>query len=539
MLRLCRYSWMNDFLLSLNIRSLGFYFAGFIFLQGGAELHAQSVDLYKTDFLELSPEYTNDIEIELQDLLNKADLYIQQDQYEQALQVLSQADDLAASMTGIDISKKILNSMANIYYSTGQLKQAQRYYNELVNQDEQDGSRGYLAVSLFNLGHVFASQEKYLEADEKFERSLQISQELEDESGIAFALKALGVNAQAQNNRQLAEEHLIKALSGFRKIDDQQQIAAIHRHLGDNALEDKNYVTAVEYYEKALPLLAEQTSNSALLRTYRGLSDAYEALQEYGPALISHRAYTQLWQLQQQQSSTETAQRLQVQFETQRYSDENERLELQSQRQQIELQLRNDALRMQYIVSGLTTGIILLLGLLWWHTRQHAQKMQKLATIDGLTGLLNRRAIMQFGVKEWQRSTRFKHPFSCLIFDIDNFKKVNDTFGHSVGDEVLKFISSVVKSTLRETDALGRFGGEEFLLLATETDPSQAEILAERIREKIEQTSHQSLGDTNVTVSIGVAQKNGEFSLDELINHADEALYSAKNNGRNRVAVYQ
>ena len=164
--------------------------------------------------------------------------------------------------------------------------------------------------------------------------------------------------------------------------------------------------------------------------------------------------------------------------------------------------------------------------------------MQSLATTDELTGLYNRRAITAFGMTEWQRVVRFKRPFTCLLMDIDHFKSVNDTLGHAAGDEVLRALSSVMKSCLRQTDMLGRFGGEEYLLLATETNAQQAGILAERILKKIENTTFDNFPGRTITISIGLAQMAGESSFEELVQHADEALYQAKNGGRNQHVLY-
>jgi diguanylate cyclase (GGDEF)-like protein len=145
---------------------------------------------------------------------------------------------------------------------------------------------------------------------------------------------------------------------------------------------------------------------------------------------------------------------------------------------------------------------------------------------------------MQKGKEEWLRATRFHQPLSCLMFDADHFKSINDTFGHGVGDEVLKSISNELQLLLRKTDSVGRIGGEEFLLLAPQTDRLQAMALAERIRGGIEACQVPGLDGRRISISIGVAGLMGEGSIDELIQHADQALYIAKSSGRNRCILY-
>jgi len=124
---------------------------------------------------------------------------------------------------------------------------------------------------------------------------------------------------------------------------------------------------------------------------------------------------------------------------------------------------------------------------------------------------------------------------SLIMFDIDHFKKVNDTYGHAVGDYVLQTLTQIVKMDLRETDYLVRWGGEEFIIIAPDTDVRRAEILAERVRKSAEEYSFDQVG--TVTVSFGVTQFTGDDTEDTFIKRTDDALYSAKRMGRNRVEV--
>ncbi len=161
-------------------------------------------------------------------------------------------------------------------------------------------------------------------------------------------------------------------------------------------------------------------------------------------------------------------------------------------------------------------------------------RLRYLSDADPLTGIANRRKSMEELDREVERSLRYDHPFSLLMIDLDHFKSINDRFGHSVGDSVLTRFAQKVKSLLRPTDTFGRWGGEEFIILLSETDRRGALILAERIRRTIHESS--LIQESPVTVSIGVASLlEGQRSRDELINGADRALYHAKEHGRNRV----
>jgi diguanylate cyclase (GGDEF)-like protein len=168
------------------------------------------------------------------------------------------------------------------------------------------------------------------------------------------------------------------------------------------------------------------------------------------------------------------------------------------------------------------------------------KRLEELATLDGLTGLFNKRALMELSLHKLRSATRFKKPLTLLVCDIDHFKKVNDTYGHDVGDQVIKGFAEVLKRVKRDTDAVGRFGGEEFVVLCEETDERGAAQLAERIRSELEATTfHSELGQLNVRCSIGVAPfPAAGTSWDPLFKAADEALYVSKRGGRNRVTVW-
>jgi diguanylate cyclase (GGDEF)-like protein len=146
---------------------------------------------------------------------------------------------------------------------------------------------------------------------------------------------------------------------------------------------------------------------------------------------------------------------------------------------------------------------------------------------------------MEHGTREWHRTLRAKEPFACLIIDVDYFKSINDTFGHAAGDAVLRELATNLQTILRQADVVGRVGGEEFLVLASGADARQALMLAERIRIRIELLQIEAIGRRPLTLSVGVACRNRETTLEELIQHADKALYQAKQNGRNRAVTYQ
>ncbi|NPA72201.1 MAG: diguanylate cyclase [Gammaproteobacteria bacterium] len=166
----------------------------------------------------------------------------------------------------------------------------------------------------------------------------------------------------------------------------------------------------------------------------------------------------------------------------------------------------------------------------------YKEQLEQLSLTDALTGISNRLYFNRNLRKEIQRAHRYQTPLSLIMFDVDHFKQVNDTFGHDVGDRVLIELSNLVQSQLRDTDMLCRFGGEEFMIILPETELSEAQQTAERLREIIANSSSEEF-PTPLTVSFGVAHITKWDSEKTLLKRIDQALYLAKERGRNRVVL--
>lgn len=164
-------------------------------------------------------------------------------------------------------------------------------------------------------------------------------------------------------------------------------------------------------------------------------------------------------------------------------------------------------------------------------------ELEKLSATDRLTGAWNRAHFDKTIAIELSRSVRYLQPLALIFFDIDHFKRVNDSYGHAVGDVVLRELVKVVRDNIRSSDMLFRWGGEEFVILAPSTSYLSAASLAETLRAKIEQHAIETVG--HITISLGVAEHISDESENACLQRADAAMYAAKNGGRNRVVVDQ
>jgi diguanylate cyclase (GGDEF)-like protein len=179
--------------------------------------------------------------------------------------------------------------------------------------------------------------------------------------------------------------------------------------------------------------------------------------------------------------------------------------------------------------------------------RESEEALRLLAITDSLTGLYNKRQINKLGGDEIRKALRYLRPLSVIMFDIDFFKRVNDTFGHTAGDMVLKMVAIATKEMVRATDIPARYGGEEFIVLLPETHATEAATVAERLRRRIEGTTVQAEKCAiTITASFGVSDylgktnsKSHQTVLSEFVANADRALYASKKAGKNSVTVYE
>lgn len=169
------------------------------------------------------------------------------------------------------------------------------------------------------------------------------------------------------------------------------------------------------------------------------------------------------------------------------------------------------------------------------------KEVERLALTDHLTGLLNRRQFSSTLQQEFNEFTRYKTPLACFLVDIDNFKSINDELGHHVGDTVLKEISTVMTKTLRNVDIVARWGGEEFVVLLPQTEPEAAKGAARRVLKEVSSHAYTGTGNRAITVSIGISHASHESveTAEDLVKTADEAMYQAKQNGKNRAETLQ
>lgn len=289
---------------------------------------------------------------------------------------------------------------------------------------------------------------------------------------------------------------------------------------------------ALQLLSRAEPVVNREENTQMLLWLYQSRSDALALLGEERAALDALRQYVVLERRLGEQQQSEQRNWMRSEFELTKQEAENQKLRAQ---QEVERKEREQVEERRFWrnVVILLCAVVAILLLVWLIDRN--RRMRHLAFTDELTGIDNRRRIMWQGEALLELARRQHSPFSIILFDIDFFKKINDTLGHHQGDRVLQWVVQCSRSLLRRSDMIGRTGGEEFLILLPGSGLLDAERVADRVRAYVASRVLPGMNQA-VTISLGCAElQPADHDLHALILRTDEALYRAKGNGRNRV----
>ncbi|MCW5657299.1 MAG: GGDEF domain-containing protein [Burkholderiaceae bacterium] len=422
--------------------------------------------------------------------------------------------------------------LANHYKRMGDTDEALRLLEPLLQAARARGAHADAGVYLHGLAQIRFTRQEWDLALANFEASRAVAHDAGDTIGLAYAefgaahaLLRKGRAADAMPRAQHAAALLADGNDPQQSLRIAVLIATLHNELKQTtqALTQLRAVATTVQARGDEPLLADWHRAHAQAQSQTGgWREAYESLK-------AAEAYLQREQAQQlsQQSA-----RLRMQFNrTQDLAELQALRTLDAQRTQL---LHTQALALALFVA--------LLGAAVWfgvQKRHEARRLGTLAMGDELTGLLNRRALLQRLDAELQRARRNRHPVSVLMVDADHFKSINDTHGHAAGDQVLRHLAALLTKALRAGDWVGRLGGEEFLAVLPDASLDHTRSIAERMREAVAASPCPTpRGALALTVSIGAASHRGDGESSEaLLQRADGALYAAKSQGRNRVCV--
>jgi diguanylate cyclase (GGDEF)-like protein len=472
-------------------------------------------------------------------LITRGVLQRRQDRTDLAIVSLTEA---YYASTAPEFAEARINSAAElstVMRSMGDYAQALALNQEVIDWDAEHAAALSLSVDRFLRGKILTLMGKYQSAIGEFAEARKLSVQLHDTQGVAFAdLHDCNARIELGQLQHAASEcnHALRAFTAAHSADEAKDALALVARID---LANGHPDRALATLNKVLDQSGADLLPSRVASLYQWRARANAALHNYRDAYADLAEYARRYATANDAERSKSAAALRARFETDREIERNALLkrELGVSREQSQRQAQQ--LRWNTIV--VTSGVLVIALLIYFlmANRRYRQQLVKLASQDSLTGLPNRRRTAELAAAALADATAAESPLTIAIIDMDHFKIINDRCGHAAGDFVLKEFARVGREALRDSDVLGRWGGEEFLLVMPGATLEVAQASLERMRTLVFGIHLPSSGTgLRVSLSAGLAtsRRHGR-SLDEMIAQADSALYVAKNEGRDLVRV--
>ncbi|MBW8192624.1 GGDEF domain-containing protein [Neiella marina] len=420
--------------------------------------------------------------------------------YDQAAFRIEQAKLIAEQLGSAKFACSSMYVSAKLAYLTKQLSRAANLFEQQIELCQANQETLFVGVGLIGLGRMFGYQQKEQEALDALLRGLDILQSNGFKAGIVTAQVSLAQLYLRQQQLTKALEHSQQAILLASQLQQWQSLADAYQVASLVAERQGNLDKALEFERRLF----------------------YASEQALGQTKAIRLAY-----LKARFSSTAEQQKINL-FNTQN--------ELADMRKEAIINHR------WLIILGLfaTCSACALLFVLLIRSRKEHKHYRLLSQTDSLTNIFNRRYSLELAEARYRSCLLEQSHFTVVMIDVDYFKSVNDTFGHAVGDEVLRHVATQLSQALRKRDIIGRTGGEEFAIFLPGSSQQQSLSIIERCRQNLMTISNQMPQQIEVTASYGVASVSGvNLPLETIIRRADEALYEAKSAGRNRVVIYR
>ena len=458
--------------------------------------------------------------------------------FERAFAALEEADQIAHASGDPGLLAAVAYTSGTMWRLVDDLPAALQSYAAAEAGFRADGDPLGEADAARNRAGLLIRAGRTTEAEAPLQLALDRYRALADDFGTATAKLHLSLALAAKGDIERAFALNAEAIDSLRRNAAGDTLAAALVDRLQLKVEQGRLPGATLLMEDIRALLLRSDDLLLRMRFQQVAARAYAALGRYREA---HDALVEQLRLRTRYDD----QRLSRQLAAQRGRLERQRLAADLERAQRDAAAQREALARAERAARWQTSLILLAALAivlalyaLLRTARRSQRNSALAHTDYLTGVHNRRGITETGQALLERCRARSDPISVLLLDVDHFKAINDAFGHEAGDAALKAVVEELKRHLRNGDELGRYGGEEFVVVLPATSAPRALAIAERLRAAVAALTPQALGfDRPLTVSVGVVTRRGEREFGALISRADDALYAAKEGGRDCVMV--
>ena len=431
------------------------------------------------------------------------------------------------------------SALASVMREAGDYAQAQSLVREVIAWDTAHDLTLDLSVSRYLLGSILGEMHEHKAALEQLQQARKLSEQLGDQQGVAFADLRICQNQADLKDGATARKYCQQALRVFESNRTTDMIKDTRVTLAQLDLAEGKPADALA----ALNVVLDHGGNDVLPRSvehmYRLRAQAEAALGDYKAAYLDDAEYLRRYQDANKSERMRQVTALSTRFDADREIERNESLqrELLLERERAERQ--RSQLRWTAAMAATGAAIIALMTYIVLSSQRHRRQLLRLAGEDSLTGLPNRRQTAHLTESALAGVARRGQVLTLALLDLDHFKRINDQCGHAEGDRVLQEFARRARLEVRTGDILGRWGGEEFLLVMSDCTLDQGLNTLERLRASVAAIKlPDAMGASRLTLSAGLTTNEDDVhSLAALVARADQALYEAKHGGRNRVRV--
>ena len=465
---------------------------------------------------------------------NRGAVYAYAGHHDQALDAFLLALPQFESSEDTTQIARIKGALALMYVEIGEYELAKPYFKESIDSHRAQNQLANLAMSLQNRGFLKIKLRQFDSAEKDLQEALQISHKEALLTNYPIVYKNLGIVAAELGKTEVAFDYFNNAIEQSDKLNLKHYQSEIEREFARVHMRLKNLEQARKHINHSIEIGQEHR----LLKQLRASQLLLAELEvEYGNYKEAYLAKEKALKLSEQMGDSKIAANLsRLDRYTTTIKEQSKRELLEKENKIANLAAEREQLLRNFSIS---VAVIAIMAAIYFvrrftHTKGQAVHFEQQSKIDSLTGVWNRRAGEAQLTRLCKRDMGGVKVFSIAMLDIDHFKNVNDQFGHDVGDKVIISVCNIIQESLRPTDMLCRWGGEEFVLILESFDSSKAFDICERIRQNISSTNIKPIGKLTVSIGISMFQDDELF---ELVKRGDQALYHAKHLGRNRVIV--
>lgn len=474
----------------------------------------------------------------LDSYLNLTAHHISESQYVLAHDYSEKAFALAKSTNNTEYMAHASGLIGNIYAHMDRHEDAIKYRTSSTNAYKELDNHVSVNISNMAIAHSMIALKRYHLAESMLIEILGSAYTIKADRFSVYQLLADIYTSQdryAEANYYINESKKYIDLINSQPTLGRWYVSRINILVGLNKLDEAKEL--IDVLENGDLFKDNKVTRTVKIQYILAKSNYFEQKGDYKKSLNYYKEYNDQWTELKNSNSSNLISELRIKFETDKIEQENSELIHKNELSTVKLAESEKYKKNQLLIIVISIGILIALIPMLLHQISLRKKLSEMVNIDSMTKVYNRHYLMNKGHYLYEQSRR-RTVNSIILLDIDNFKSINDQYGHSMGDQVLKKVASLCSTAVRNTDRFGRMGGEEFVAILPNTTIDEAMDVSERIRKAIEQCAWDEFGIShNITVSVGVSMLSNqdEGGFQKVLNLADKAMYKAKTTGKNKV----